>query len=49
MPVIQILIFRGTGGVLNKNRSYYGEPALVRVGHVGVIGVIDDKIIGFHL
>ena len=48
MPVIQILIYRGTGGVYNSDDPYYGEPALVRAGHVGVIGVIDDKIIGFH-
>jgi len=48
MPVIQILIYRGTGGVYNSDDPYYEEPALVRAGHVGVIGVIDDKIIGFH-
>lgn len=34
MPVIQILIFRGTGGVHNSDDPYYGEPALVRAGHV---------------
>ncbi|MDQ7028039.1 MAG: hypothetical protein Q9P44_21055 [Anaerolineae bacterium] len=48
MPIIQVLIFRGTGGVQNKNHSYYSEQALVRAGHVGVMGVIEDKIIGFH-
>ena len=48
MPVIQVLIFRGTGGVLNKNHPYYEEPGLVRAGHVGVAGVIEGKIIGFH-
>lgn len=48
MPIIQVLIFRGTGGVYTLNHPYYHEPALVRAGHVGVMGVIDDKIIGFH-
>lgn len=48
MPVIQVLVFRGTGGVYNAEHPYYSEPALVRAGHVGVAGVIDDKIIGFH-
>ena len=46
MPVIQVLVFRGTGGVYNAEHPYYSEPALVRAGHVGVAGVIDDKIIG---
>lgn len=48
MPIIQVLIFRGTGGVQDKNHPYYSEQALVRAGHVGVIGVIEGKIIGFH-
>lgn len=48
MPIIQVLIFRGTGGVQNKDHPYYGEQALVRAGHVGMAGVIEDKIIGFH-
>lgn len=48
MPIIQVLIFRGTGGVLNKEHPYYTEPALVRAGHVGIIGVIEGKVIGFH-
>ncbi|MEM9950224.1 MAG: hypothetical protein AAF846_01380 [Chloroflexota bacterium] len=48
MPIIQVVIFRGTGGVYNVDHPYCGEPALVRAGHVGVIGVIKDKIIGFH-
>lgn len=48
MPIIQILIFRGTGGVYNKDHPFYSEPALVRAGHVGVIGIVEDKIIGFH-
>jgi hypothetical protein len=48
MPLVQVLIFRGTGGVLNKDHPYYNEPALVRAGHVGLSGVIADKIIGFH-
>lgn len=48
MPVIQVVIFRGTGGVYNTAHPYYGEAALVRAGHVGVIGIIDNKIIGFH-
>lgn len=48
MPIIQVLIFRGTGGVYNEEHPYHGEPALVRAGHVGVTGVIEDKIIGFH-
>ncbi len=47
MPVIQVLIFRGTGGVLNKNSPHYNEPALVKAGHVGVSGIIEGKIIGF--
>lgn len=48
MPVIQVVIFRGTGGVLNPDSPYRAEPALVRAGHVGVIGVVEDTIIGFH-
>lgn len=48
MPIIQVLIFRGTGGVYTEDHQYYSEPALVRAGHVGVIGIIEDKIIGFH-
>lgn len=48
MPIIRVLIFRGTGGVYNPDHPYYGEPALVRAGHVGVSGVIEGKIIGFH-
>ncbi|MDQ7027138.1 MAG: hypothetical protein Q9P44_16455 [Anaerolineae bacterium] len=48
MPIIRILIFRGTGGVYNPDHPHHGEPALVRAGHVGISGVIDDKIIGFH-
>lgn len=48
MPIIRVLIFRGTGGVYNSAHPYYGEPALVRAGHVGVSGVIEGKIIGFH-
>lgn len=48
MPIIQILIFRGTGGVYNEDHPFYSEPALVRAGHVGIIGIVEDKIIGFH-
>lgn len=48
MPIVQVVIFRGTGGVYRTDSTYYSEPALVRAGHVGVIGVIDNKIIGFH-
>lgn len=48
MPVIQVLIFRGTGGVFNVDHPYHDEPALVRAGHVGIAGVIENKIIGFH-
>lgn len=48
MPIIRVLIFRGTGGVYNPDHPYHSEPALVRAGHVGVSGVIDGKIIGFH-
>lgn len=48
MPIIEVLIFRGTGGVLNQAHPYHDEAALVRAGHVGVLGVIDDKTIGFH-
>lgn len=48
MPIIQVLIFRGTGGVYNTDHPHFNKPALVCAGHVGVMGVIDDKIIGFH-
>lgn len=48
MPIIRVLIFRGTGGVYNPAHPYHGEPALVHAGHVGVSGVIEGKIIGFH-
>lgn len=48
MPLIQILVFRGTGGVFNADHPYYAEPALVRAGYVGARGIIPDKIIGFH-
>jgi hypothetical protein len=48
VPFIRVLIFRGTGGVLTPEHPYHGETALVRAGHVGVSGIIDDKIIGFH-
>lgn len=48
MPIVQVLIFRGTGGVYNANHPYHDEPALVRAGHVGVMGIIDNTIIGFH-
>ncbi|MEO1666684.1 MAG: hypothetical protein AAFU54_18750 [Chloroflexota bacterium] len=48
MQTITVLIYRGTGGVRRKEHPYYSEPALVRAGHVGVSGVIEDKIIGFH-
>jgi len=46
--IVEVLVFRGTGGVANKDHPYYGESALVRAGHVGLIGVIEGKIIGFH-
>lgn len=48
MPTIQVLIFRGTGGVYNEDSPHYHEPALVRAGHVGVMGIIEGTIIGFH-
>lgn len=48
MPIIEVLIFRGTGGIYQSDNPYYDEPALVRAGHVGVRGVIDNTIIGFH-
>lgn len=48
MPIIDVLIFRGTGGVRNKNHPYYDETALVKAGHVGISGVIEGEIIGFH-
>jgi hypothetical protein len=48
MSIIQVLIFRGTGGVFKPDNPFYEEPALVRAGHVGVKGAIEDKIIGFH-
>ena len=48
MPVIQVVIYRGTGGVYDEHHPYHKEAALVRAGHVGVIGIVDDTIIGFH-
>ena len=48
MPIIEVLILRGTGGVFNPEHPHHSESALVRAGHVGVKGIIDDKIIGFH-
>jgi hypothetical protein len=48
MPIIEVLIFRGTGGVFNKQHPFYSEKSLVRAGHVGVIGIIENKIVGFH-
>jgi hypothetical protein len=48
MPVLDVLIFRGTGGVLNREHPHYDEPGLVRAGHAGIAGVIDGRIIGFH-
>ncbi|MEO1167060.1 MAG: hypothetical protein AAFV98_24985, partial [Chloroflexota bacterium] len=48
MPIIQVLIFRGTGGVYNTEHPFHDEPALVRAGHVGLLGVVEDTIIGFH-
>lgn len=48
MKQLTVLVFRGTGGVLNETNPHYNEPALVRAGHVGVMGVIQDGIIGFH-
>lgn len=48
MAIVKVLIFRGTGGVSNKSHPYYGELALVRAGHVGLSGVIEGQIIGFH-
>lgn len=48
MPIIRVLIFRGTGGIYNPDHPYYAEPALVRAGHLGLSGVIEGKIIRFH-
>ena len=48
MSIIQVVIFRGTGGVYNPHHPHHKEAALVRAGHVGVIGIVDDTIIGFH-
>lgn len=48
MPIVRVLIFRGTGGVLNKDHPYHDEAPLVRAGHVGIANVIEGKIIGFH-
>jgi hypothetical protein len=48
MPIIEVLIFRGTGGVTKKDHPSYHELALVRAGHVAVVGIIKGKIIGFH-
>ncbi|MEL7432615.1 MAG: hypothetical protein AAFN11_01590 [Chloroflexota bacterium] len=48
MREITVLIFRGTGGVRRKDHPYHSEPALVRAGHVGISGIIEGKIIGFH-
>lgn len=48
MPIIQIVAFRGTGGVINRDSPYFDtEPSLVRAGHVGLQGVISNSIIGF--
>lgn len=49
MKQLTVLVYRGTGGVLNKAHPRYSEPALIRAGHVGVIGLVEgDKVIGFH-
>lgn len=48
MPIIQIVAFRGTGGVIDKTKPWYGkEMGLVRAGHVGLQSVFVGKIIGF--
>lgn len=51
MPIIQLVAFRGTGGVINRNSPYFGqEPGLVRAGHVGLKSILADDpeaIIGF--
>jgi hypothetical protein len=47
MPTLFIVGFRGTGGVTNEKHPRFGEPALVRAGHVALGGVIPDKLIGF--
>lgn len=48
MPIIQIVAFRGTGGVIDPGHPYFGQEAgLVRAGHVGLQGVMPGKIIGF--
>lgn len=48
MPIIQIVAFRGTGGVIDPDHPYFQQEAgLVRAGHVGLQGVIPGKIIGF--
>ena len=47
MPVIQIVAFRGAGGLFNEDHTHYKEPGLIRAGHVGLQGVIAGQIIGF--
>lgn len=48
MSKITVLYFEGTGNVmLTRQTKYDTEPALIRAGHVGIMGVIPDKIIGF--
>ena len=51
MPIIQLVAFRGAGGVINRNSPYFErEPGLIRAGHVGMLGILDDEpetIIGF--
>ncbi len=47
MPTIQIVAFRGTGGLVNADHKYHREPAMVRAGHIAVGGVVPGKLVGF--
>lgn len=43
---ILLLAFRGTGGF--NNPQYKNEPALIKVGYVGILFEGDNRIFGFH-
>jgi hypothetical protein len=47
MPIIQLVAFRGTGGVFDDEHERFGENPLIRTGHVSLGGVIEGKLIGF--
>lgn len=47
MPTIQLVAFRGVGGVFNDDHPLHSESALIRAGHVALGNIIGDKLIGF--